>query len=155
MKDCRLFETRFGPALACAEKTALGASFASFASFVRWSIALGFLIALVLSEACAPGDSKDVMVAWSLFDGRPCTDTAIAKVNLHLEGGAQVGTTASDICHALAGANRIPLHGVRAGAQLQAQALSAEQAVLYRAELTIPDPVPALISLPLYYTGGD
>jgi hypothetical protein len=99
---------------------------------------------------CAAGDAKDVVVAWRLIDGRSCVDTAVVQVTIDLDGG----TTASGICHSQPTANRIAISGVRPGATLHAKALSGRQAVLYRAELTVADPVASLLDLALYYTGG-
>lgn len=104
---------------------------------------------------CASGESKDAVVLWSLVDRRSCMDTAVVQVTVDIEGGAMAGATANGPCHANSLENQLPIKGVRAGAKLHAKAQSAQEAIIYRGELRLPDPVPAVIELPLYYTGGD
>ena len=78
-------------------------------------------------------------------------DTSVAQVTVDGDGGI----TATGICHAKNNDNQLMLKGLRVGMTLHARALSASQAVLYRAELRLADPLPAVIDLPLYYTGGE
>lgn len=82
-------------------------------------------------------------------------DTAVVQVTVDVEGGAMAGATATGPCHADALANQLPVKGVRVGAKLHAKAQSAQEAIIYRGELQLVDPVPAVIELPLYYTGGE
>jgi hypothetical protein len=107
--------------------------------------------ALVFCAGCAQGEAKDVVVLWHLVDRRSCMDTAVAQVTVDVVGGA----TATGGCHANALDNQLPVKGVRAGDTLSARAQSAQEAIIYRGELKLADPVPAVIELPLYYTGGD
>lgn len=112
--------------------------------------------ALILGiSGCASGDAKDVVVLWRLVDRRSCMDTAVVQVTVDVEGGATADATATGPCHANALENQLPVKGVRGGAKLRAKAQSAQEAIIYRGELRIDDPVPGVIELPLYYTGGE
>lgn len=90
------------------------------------------------------------MVAWSLVDGRSCLDTAIDRVTIDHDGNA----SATGACNSLPAENQISVSGVHAGETLRARALSPTEAIVYRGELLIPDPVPPVVALTLYYTGG-
>jgi hypothetical protein len=96
---------------------------------------LGLALAFLL-PGCSSGDVRDAQVAWRLVDGRSCMDTAVVQV-------------------AKAAENQVMVKGVRVGARLRARAQSAQDAVLYRGELRIVEPIPAVIDLPMYYTGGE
>jgi hypothetical protein len=82
-------------------------------------------------------------------------DTAVVQVTVDVEGGGMAGATASGPCHANPLENQLPVKGIRVGTQLHARAQSAQEAVLYRGQLRLVDPLPAVIELPLYYTGGE
>jgi hypothetical protein len=104
---------------------------------------------------CAPGDAKDAVALWYLIDGRACVDTAVVEVTVDVEDGATAGAMATGTCHINRFDNQLPVKGVRAGARLVAKAKSAQESIIYRGDLRLTDPVPAVIELPLYYTGGE
>lgn len=104
---------------------------------------------------CAPGEAQDITVVWQLADGRLCVDTAVAKVQIELSDGKSANSIATGACHAHPGENQIPLHAVRPGMTLHGKGLSAQDAVLYRGGVPVSDPVPAVLNLTLYYTGGE
>ncbi len=111
---------------------------------------------LLLGVACtSSGQAVDVVLTWHLVDGRSCLDTAVSQVVVAMDGGVTPGTSVNGICHAHSVDNQMKLSGVRPGAQLHAKALSMDNAVVYRAELVVSDPVPAQLDLPLYFTGGE
>lgn len=120
----------------------------------RRFLALG-LCGLGLLGGCGSGGvPRDALVAWQLADGRACVDAAVVKVIIELDGGLKPGTSASGGCSIFAEKNRIAVPGIVPGAKLRARALSADDAVLYRGSLMATDPIPPLLELPLYYTGG-
>ena len=51
-------------------------------------------------------------------------------------------------------AGRLGLPGLVPGMQLTGRGLSSSGSVLYRGQLTAPDPVPPALDLTLYFTGG-
>lgn len=117
--------------------------------------ATGIMALTSLLGACAPEAPQEAAVVWHLADGRSCVDTAVVQVTIEVEGGAMTSLPTTGPCHAHPSENQFTLKGLIAGAKLHARALSAQEAVLYRGELRLADPVPLLIELPLYYTGGE
>ena len=109
-----------------------------------------WLSGLVFACACQPQEKKSIVVHWQLIDGRSCADAGAVRAVIALAGGAEH----SGRCSLLPDGNRIMLPDAYAQAPLSARAESAEQAVLYRAELTLPESLPDLVELVLYYSGG-
>lgn len=111
----------------------------------------GLLTLLGTAGGCASAEARTVLVAWVLVDGRSCVDTAIEKVTIELEGSSST----TGVCSSLPAANQLSIAGLKAGARLHARALSPTEAILYRGDLTVPDPVPPTLQMTLYYTGGE
>jgi hypothetical protein len=118
----------------------------------RSFVALGFC-GLLLSCG-GTGIPRDAVVAWRLADGRVCADAAVVKVIIELDGGLKPGTSATGGCSAFDEKNRIAVPGVVPGSKLRARALSSDDAVLYRGVSVAPDPIPTILELPMYFTGG-
>lgn len=111
----------------------------------------GLLALLGTAGGCSSGEARTLLVAWQLVDGRSCVDTAIEKVTIDLEGNSSM----TGACSAQPAENQISVGGIKAGARLRARALSPTEAILYRGDLIVPDPVPPAIPMTLYYTGGE
>lgn len=143
-------------------------AFSYIAQFTHWLMpsivaalrqkALPILGAAAMMSAiggCAQGEAQDITVVWQLVDGRLCVDAAIAKVQVDFSDGKSASSMATGVCHAHPGENQIPLRAVRPGMTLHGKGLSAQDAVLYRGDVPVSDPVPAVLNLTLYYTGGE
>ena len=116
-------------------------------TFGRSWIGLG---ALVLASACQPRETKSIEVHWQLIDGRSCADAGAVRAVVAIAGGEEH----TGRCSLLPDGNRITLPDAYGEAKLVLRAESAGQAVLYRAEQTLPLELPDLVEAFLYFSGG-
>ena len=110
-----------------------------------------------LATGCGESAPQDVTVRWLLADGRSCIDAAVVLISVSTSAmpGASVPSTISMRCPATPGvATQLVVPAVPAGAQLQGQGVSASATVLYRGQVTVPDPIVPSLDLVLYFTGG-
>ncbi|HNI60956.1 MAG TPA: hypothetical protein PKW11_13505 [Pseudomonadota bacterium] len=108
------------------------------------------LLGCALLIGCGAPGEKAIQVHWQLIDGRPCTDAGAVATFIRLPDG----TEHSGRCSLLPDGNRIDLPSVQGGSTISARAVSASQAVLYRATLTLPPQLPEVVELTLTYSGG-
>ena len=82
--------------------------------------------------------------------GRSCADAGAVRAIVAMVGGEEQ----SGRCSLLSDGNRITIPDAYGDGVLRARAESAGQAVLYRAELSLPHELPSVVELTLSYSGG-
>ena len=120
-------------------------------------LAAAALLGSALTAGCGASEPQDLTVHWLLADGRSCIDAAVVLISVSTSAmpGASVPSTISMRCPATPGAaTQLVVPAVPAGAQLQGQGVSASATVLYRGQVTVPDPIVPSLDLVLYFTGG-
>lgn len=111
---------------------------------------LGLLLATTFG--CSPATPADALVRWLLADGRSCIDAAVVRVSITTSAP---GDPLLSPCPAAPLTDpRILIPGLTPGMQVRGSGLSGSGTVLYRGELTVPDPVTPGLDLTLYFTAG-
>ena len=127
-------------------------SFSLISQSRRW-LAASLLCGVGVLAACGSGDRGDVVVLWRLADGRSCVDTSMVRAIVTVAGQTPEVPFESR-CSQTAENNRATVIQATAGARLLVRGETVAKTVVYRGEVRVPSPVPALLDVTLSYTGG-
>lgn len=95
-----------------------------------------------------PTGEGDLLLSWTLVDGRSCVEAGVPSVYVGPPGGQYVRLECSAGLGRTVDVGRIPF------GPLDIQAASVDGATLYRATTEMPDEDPARLSVVLDFVGG-